>query len=485
MSYVAVSQPANVRGLKPPSQSAESQVGALSPGDELTRAYLREIGRYSLLTRAQESELAQEIEISRRRFRRGLLECDFVIREAMGVLKRVQAGELRFDHTVQVAVSDCLEKHQIQGRLPHNLRTVEELLERNRTDFRIVVSRSQAIPNRRAAWQRLVQRRRRAVRLVEELGLRIEKLQPYFPRLIAHNEDVQRFRSAMGKRTGAAASKSDWESERDKYRNILLSTQHTPSALRRRVELLRKNLARYEQAKQRLCEGNLRLVVSIARKFQNRGVSLLDLIQEGNSGLMRAVDKFEYRRGFSFATYATWWIRQAIIRAIADQGRIVRVPNHMAANMVGVRRAYACLCHELGREPMPEETAKAAGVSVQQVQLAGVLSRAPVGLNEPVRGDNGAIFGAFACHDSAVNTMRVASQHRLRGRIEESLETLNPRERAILRLRFGLGDGDKYTLKEVACVFKVSRERVRQIEITALAKLRDPCTSRELVEFLD
>ncbi|MGE3779896.1 MAG: sigma-70 family RNA polymerase sigma factor, partial [Pirellulaceae bacterium] len=297
--------------------------------DDPVRMYLTQMGEIPLLTRQQEISLAKRIEVTRRRFRTKLLECDYVIQEAVKVLRRVHNGELPFDRTVQVSVTDRLEKEQILGRLPHNLRTLEVLLKRNRRDYLLALSKSKPRQKRKEAWQRLARRRRRAVRMVEELGLRTQRIETRIKTLEDFSRRIDELRNKIAdhkKNRGAAAERRPWLVE---YRNLLLATQETPSSVRNRVKFLKSVFAEYQQAKRELSEGNLRLVVSIAKKYRNRGLSFLDLIQEGNAGLMRAVDKFEYRRGFKFCTYATWWIRQAITRAVADQSRTIRIPVHM------------------------------------------------------------------------------------------------------------------------------------------------------------
>jgi RNA polymerase primary sigma factor len=236
--------------------------------------------------------------------------------------------------------------------------------------------------------------------------------------------------------------------------------------------------------KRELSSGNLRLVVSIAKKYRNRGLSFLDLIQEGNTGLMRAVDKYEYRRGFKFSTYATWWIRQAITRAIADQARTIRIPVHMIDVLMKLRNAGRKLLQELGREPTTEETAIAAGVSLEETERVLDIGRHPVSLDRPIgEGEDGS-FGEFVEDGATEAPHKLANNGLLRERIEELLKTLTYREREIIRLRYGLADGYSYTLEEVGRIFKVTRERVRQIEAKAVAKLQNPVRSRYLEPFV-
>ncbi len=470
---------------KPDDEELASAEDTESWSDDPVRMYLTQMGEIPLLTRQQEITLAKRIELTRRRFRTKLLECDYVIQQAYKTLKRVHTGELPFDRTVQVSVTDRLEKDQILGRLPHNLKTLETVLHRNRKDYFLALSKKLAKQKRRQAWVRLSRRRRRAVRLVEELGLRTQRIE----QMIRVLEDFQkRMDELHGKIVTHRSDKSlvnerkGWQSE---LRSIQVATQETPVSLKARVLLLKAVYTEYQQAKRDLSEGNLRLVVSIAKKYRNRGLSFLDLIQEGNAGLMRAVDKFEYRRGFKFCTYATWWIRQAITRAVADQSRTIRIPVHMVETMSRVRNVSRQLLQDLGREPTLEETAKKAVTTVDEARRVLAMSRYPISLDRPVGNSEDSQFGDLLPDGAAENPATGASQEMLRNRINKVLKTLSYREREIIKLRYGLGDGYSYTLEEVGHIFKVTRERIRQIEAKAVRKLQQPCRSQELVGFLD
>jgi RNA polymerase primary sigma factor len=471
--------------LKPDDLLAATGEEAESWSDDPVRMYLTQMGEIPLLTRQEEIALAKEIEITRARFRRKLLECDLVIKNASKVLKRVHTGELPFDRTVQVSVTDRLEKDQILGRFPHNLRTLDILLKRNWDDYRISLNKNRRSAERREAWVRLARRRRRAVRLVEELGLRTQRIESLIKTLedYSHHVDALKARIANHKAAkGPADERKAWLSE---LRSILCLTQETPTSLRNRVRCLNAVYAQYQKAKRGLSEGNLRLVVSIAKKYRNRGLSFLDLIQEGNAGLMRAVDKFEYRRGFKFCTYATWWIRQAITRAVADQSRTIRIPVHMVETMSKVRNVSRQLLQELGREPTIEETAKAAGTAVDETRRVLAMSRYPISLDRPVGNSEDSHFGDLLPDQGVESPATGAAQEMLRGRINKVLKTLSYREREIIKLRYGLGDGYSYTLEEVGHIFKVTRERIRQIEAKAVRKLQQPSRSQELAGFLD
>jgi len=453
--------------------------------DDPVRMYLTQMGEIPLLTRAQEIHLARQIETARAAFGAKLMECEFVCNYAFKVLSRVHRGELPFDRTVQVSVTDRLEKEQILGRLPHNLRTLEVLIQQNKADYRITLSKKRKMAERRMAWARLGRRRKRCVRLIEELGLRTQRIEAQIPELETRCRRVLELREKILAGRKAKQPPSARQELVKEYRSILQQCQETPKSLARRMKEIRKIFAEYQKAKRGLSEGNLRLVVSIAKKYRNRGLSFLDLIQEGNAGLMRAVDKFEYRRGFKFCTYATWWIRQAITRAVADQSRTIRIPVHMVETMSRVRNVARQLLQEYGREPTIEEIAARAGTPVDETRRVTAMSRYPISLDRPVGNSEDSHFGDLLPDTGAENPAVGAAQEMLRNRISKVLKSLSYREREIIKLRYGLGDGYSYTLEEVGHIFKVTRERIRQIEAKAVRKLQAPARSEELSGFLD
>ncbi len=453
--------------------------------DDPVRMYLTQMGEIPLLDRKQEVALAMRIELTRRRFRRKVLECDYALRQVTETLQRVHTGELPFDRTVKVSQTENLEKEKILARMPHNLRTLEPLMEQNVEEFQRLIDERIAGKEKDEIRERLRLRRRKTVTLVEELSIRTQKVQPLMKKLEQISQRMDELETEINGLKGDRTAKEERANLEKELQDLMLITLEEPASLRKRIGIMKSRFAEYEQAKRELSGGNLRLVVSIAKKYRNRGLSFLDLIQEGNTGLMRAVDKYEHRRGFKFSTYATWWIRQAITRAIADQARTIRIPVHMIETMSKLRNVSKKLLQTLGREPTIEETAKEAGISYEECKRVLKISRQPISLDRPVGESEDSYFGDFIEDKSVESPVNAATNEMLKDKIEGVLKTLTYREREIIKLRYGLGDGYTYTLEEVGRIFKVTRERVRQIEAKAVRKLQHPVRSRQLEGFLD
>jgi RNA polymerase primary sigma factor len=453
--------------------------------DDPVRMYLTQMGEIPLLKRDEEIRLAKEIEDTRRSFRGKVLECDYALRLVVEQIRRVEKGDLPFDRTIKVSVTENLEKDKILGRMQANLKTLDRLIERNRRDFRALRQAKGDRVTQRDIYRRIRTTRRKCVRLVEELSIRTQKIIPLMKRLEQIGPRMMAMREEIRSLEGKPERREDFGNLVKEHKDLMLMTLETPGTLTRRLGKMTERFRKYEEAKRQLSGGNLRLVVSIAKKYRNRGLSFLDLIQEGNTGLMRAVDKYEYRRGFKFSTYATWWIRQAITRAIADQARTIRIPVHMIETMSKLRNVQKKLLQEKGREPTIDEVAKYANITIEEARRVMKISRHPISLDRPVGESEDSYFGDFIEDDSVESPINAATQEMLKDKIDQVLKTLTYREREIIKLRYGLGDGYTYTLEEVGRIFKVTRERVRQIEAKAVRKLQHPVRSRQLEGFLE
>jgi len=455
--------------------------------DDPVRMYLTQMGEISLLTREEEIRLAKKIETTRMIFRRKVLENDYSVGAMVEILELVDEGDLPFDRTMKISTAEEDAKGKIAARIPENLKTVAKLIDLNRLDWNQLET-ADVTPEQVAEIKaRVKTRRRKMATLIEELSLRTSKVQPLLKRLKAIKDKMLELSAKLAE---ADEDPDGFDPEdvmvmREELSGLRSLVLEDPEELDAKVAEITTVFDEYENAKRDLSGGNLRLVVSIAKKYRNRGLSFLDIIQEGNTGLMRAVDKYEYKRGYKFSTYATWWIRQAITRAIADHARTIRIPVHMIETMSKLRNIAKNLLQDLGREPTIEEIAEAAKMPVSEARRVMKISRHPISLDRPVGESEDSYFGDFIEDDRVDNPSDTATQEMLRQRIEQVLKTLTYREREIIKLRYGIGDGYTYTLEEVGRIFKVTRERVRQVEAKAIRKLQHPVRSRKLAGFLD
>jgi len=471
---------------EPPEPIDTKRPGVGEKIDDPVRMYLTQMGGIPLLSREDELRLAKRIEITRKRFRTKVLESPLAVIEAIQILEDVKNGELAFDRTLKADSAIDVSKFRVLDRLPQVIDRLRQAVFAAHEAFEKLENGARlSSPRRRTLQRRIRENQKRCVVWLEEMNLQSKKIRPMMERLETLSRKLDEISHEMGEIKVGRGNSMRLPQLKKELDQAVAQTLENPDELRARVREIRERFEDYERTKRKLSSGNLRLVVSIGKKYRNRGLTFLDLIQEGNTGLMKAVEKYEYRRGYKFSTYATWWIRQAITRAIADQARTIRIPVHMIETMTKLRNVAKKLAQRNGREPSLEEIAGESRISLEETKRVLKVAKHPISLDRPIGEGDDSYFGDFIEDGNVESPVSAATHEMLKEKIESVLHTLSFREREIIKLRYGIGTGYTYTLEEVGRIFKVTRERVRQIEAKAIRKLQHPIRSRKLEGFLE
>ncbi len=436
---------------------------------ETFSSYLKDISATRLLSKKEELVFAQRIGESLREYRASILSSDYLLQAAIRLLATVRDGAALPQQVIETPPTDAAGRQRVRRSLGQRLARAEKLLQQNRREFVFAVEPNDLAVQPSEVWQRTLDRRGEAARVFDPLPPKLPLLQPAVEELHNVARRMQALRQQLH-RPGRTGGVKDASGLRSQLWSLMQSVQEDEVTLRERLERIANCRKTYETARQEFCVPNLRLVVSVAKKYRNRGVSLLDLIQEGNMGLMRAVDKFDPARGFKFSTYATWWIRQAIGRAINQQSRTIRVPDHMIARFGRVHDVNERLLQDNLSHPSVQETADAAGWSVRETAAALKSQHQPMSLDEAASEQRGASLAECLADRREAHPTTEVNKNLLKVQMKKVLEGLSWRDREIIKLHYGLGDGYAYTLDEIGKTFSISRERVRQIEARALER---------------